>query len=277
MTQWTAVLLNRLGRWAKGWPLRVRYMLLGLVFAQGAPLGYFLLRCLEAGTLPNPSWLAAELAYEPWLYAYLLIPSSLMLGTLGWVLGKKSDLLRLQSMVDPLTGLLNRRQFDSTLAAEVARSVRYGLPLSLLLIDVDRLKLINDLHGHRLGDRALISVADAMRMVTRSADISARFGGDEFAVIAPSTSARAARELATRLRGAIQQVVPAASAGCLTELSVSIGVADLQSLSPREPTPQDLLEAADRAMYRAKANGRDRVEVFGNEDPQDAQVSLSAR
>ena len=184
---------------------------------------------------------------------WLLIGALLVLG--GWLFGRQEDRLRHISVTDSLTGLPNRREFEHRLPQEVERAVRHHLPLSLILVDVDRLKEINDHGGHRAGDRALIAVADALRGSCRSVDIPARVGGDEFAILAPTTSAPDAIQLAAR----VQATLRASSAAAGYQVSVSIGVADLDSAA-EVGTDRDLLEAADRALYQAKTAGRNRVE-----------------
>src|SRR5437763_8765578 len=110
------------------------------------------------------------------------------------------ELLEHRSVTDPLTGLFNRYHFDATMTREIARCRRYGVPLSLLLVDVDRLKLLNDRWGHHAGDQALSRVAVAIQKSLRGTDIAARLGGDEFAIILPDTDAVAGLILATRIR-----------------------------------------------------------------------------
>src|SRR3989454_6511003 len=110
------------------------------------------------------------------------------------------EVLEHRSVTDPLTGLFNRYHFDATMTREIARCRRYGVPLSLLLVDVDRLKLMNDRWGHHAGDQALGRVAVAIQKSLRGTDIAARLGGDEFAIILPDTDAVAALIVATRIR-----------------------------------------------------------------------------
>lgn len=174
----------------------------------------------------------------------------------GWLFGRQEDRLRRLSVTDPLTALANRRELERRLADERARARRHRQPTAVLLIDVDRLKDINDQRGHRAGDQALLAVAEALRAVTRATDLPARLGGDEFALLAPETSARDACSLASRLRAALAE----STAG--PGVTVSIGIADRAMAGPRGwDDPDALLEAADRALYLAKAEGRDRVVV----------------
>jgi diguanylate cyclase (GGDEF)-like protein len=158
--------------------------------------------------------------------------------------------------VDPLSGLANRRGFDDTLANEAARSLRYGRPLSLVLADIDDFKGTNDTHGHAAGDEVIRRVARALSDNARAADLVARYGGDEFAVLLPETGAREAFRLAERMREAVAGIsVP----GAARSINGSFGVATLESGG----SPDLLLSAADEALYEAKAAGRNRVVLSG--------------
>jgi diguanylate cyclase (GGDEF)-like protein len=127
--------------------------------------------------------------------------------------------------------------------------------LSLLLVDVDRLKRINDTHGHEAGDAALLLVAEAMRACSRETDTVARFGGDEFAWLAPFANASEAVELASRIRGELDS--RRRPAGIDDVVTVSVGVTDLTAVTQR--TPSELYRAADYALYEAKRRGRNCV------------------
>ncbi len=170
-------------------------------------------------------------------------------------------------MLDGLTGIGNRRSFDLALAREVAASARSGGALSLLLIDIDHFKRLNDSHGHSAGDECLRLIAATIEgRMRRPGDHCARFGGEEFAVLLPCTEEDGAALLAARLCEAVRGLdlsgVLAAGAGAPGGISVSIGVAALHDAAG----PQDgqaLVEAADKALYAAKQGGRDRVAVGG--------------
>lgn len=148
------------------------------------------------------------------------------------------------ALTDPLTGLYNRRKFDEALATESERARRYARPLSLIMIDLDDLKGINDAHGHPAGDVALRSVAEAILESTRKVDLAARFGGDEFVILLPEADLAEAEAVAKRIDGAI-----ASKPFEHGRISVSLGVAQW---STAYQSPQDFLGAADEAMYRAK-------------------------
>lgn len=163
------------------------------------------------------------------------------------------------SHTDPLTGLANRRSFIDTLLREFERSQRGNLPLALIMVDADHFKQINDHYGHLLGDQVLIALAEALQHFMRPYDTAARFGGEEFAVILPATDLDQALLVAGRLR---ERVAARLFTGALEglQVTVSLGVAALPH--PRILTPEQLLHAADTALYQAKHNGRDRVEAF---------------
>ena len=176
---------------------------------------------------------------------------------------------------DELTGLASRRLFAIRLREEILRAERTGELLSLLLIDVDNLKSINDNGGgHEAGDAALREVACGLRGACRTTDFAARFGGDEFAVIAPGADARHAMDLAARIR----QVLMASQKGRPSRaipLTVSIGVADLADSRAR--TAEGLCHAADKALYVAKSSGRDRAELAASKSAGMRPISLHPR
>lgn len=152
-----------------------------------------------------------------------------------------------EARTDPLTGLLNRRALDERLEAELARQDRSGGPLSLLLVDIDHFKRVNDEHGHAHGDDVLQGVADAMRRIARTADVLGRIGGDEFALLLGDTDEGGAWTAANRLLEGIREIGVTASVGAAT--AESSGHWDVSSL----------LRAADEALYEAKHAGRDRA------------------
>jgi len=160
---------------------------------------------------------------------------------------------------DPLTGLANRRRFGDAFATEWRRAHRDGRPLSIAVIDVDHFKLYNDRLGHQAGDTCLAAVAAAARdSVHRAGDLAARWGGEEFVLLLPETSEDGAAAVAEHLRALLAARAlahPAAAGACVT---VSVGVACAEGIALMGDTA-GLFAAADRAMYEAKATGRDRV------------------
>ena len=194
----------------------------------------------------------AELAADRLAYVYLILSTTTVFVSLGFLLGSQEDKLRKLALTDPLTGLLNRRYFTQRLAEELARSKRYDTPLSLLILDLDRLKAINDGYGHEAGDKAIKAVAQTLEATLRTSDIATRYAGDEFAALLPQTSAAEALGLAKRIGQRVRQLGYGPED---TQMSVSIGVADIDG----DMTAEELFAAADEALYAAKAAGRNNV------------------
>jgi len=163
------------------------------------------------------------------------------------------------SITDGLTGLFNHRHFQEVLEKELSRAERYSETLSLAMLDIDNFKNINDKHGHQFGDKVLKKISDIMTKSCRSSDTVARYGGEEFALILPKVTPRQAVMLSERLKEQITSGSKSLMRGKLP-LTVSIGIASF---------PQDarkrhgLIEKADKALYIAKAAGKDRVVEFG--------------
>src|SRR6185503_7510377 len=190
------------------------------------------------------------------IYGYLAVSTTVVFVVVGGILGLREDRLWARSTTDPATCLSNRRHFEESVSREIAYSAHSGSPLALLLIDVDGLKPINDERGHDAGDAALQLVAESLRQTCRSRDLAARWGGDEFVVLAPRTNGEQALILATRIRATLTSLA-SAQAGALPAVSVSIGISDLERAGGlREDV---LFVSADRALYQAKQSGRDRV------------------
>ena len=152
---------------------------------------------------------------------------------------------------DPVTGLWNRHYLDADLTAKIARAVALARPLSLLMIDIDRFKPINDRHGHAVGDKVLHAVATRLSGGIRVIDTLARFGGDEIALVMPDTTMDTASAVAERLRALVAEGTTEVPFG----VTISIGVAELNLNEPAN----SLLAKADGALYSAKLNGRNRV------------------
>ncbi|MBO6556242.1 MAG: sensor domain-containing diguanylate cyclase [Pseudomonadales bacterium] len=171
-------------------------------------------------------------------------------------------ILKELNTIDAVTGIRNRQYFDEVLDQEWRRARRQGYDISMLLLDIDHFKRVNDTYGHLAGDECLAAVAKAVdEMFNRPSDVVARYGGEEFAVILPYVSAANARNLAEQLRVAVEQSTYAADGNDLN-VTISIGIA---TMTPdEENAPRDLIGWADQVLYEAKASGRNRVCLHGN-------------
>jgi diguanylate cyclase (GGDEF)-like protein len=167
------------------------------------------------------------------------------------------------SRADSKTGLLNAATWEREATAEVTRAVRTRTPLAVALLDIDRFKVINDTYGHLAGDQVLKELARSLDSVLRDYDRAGRFGGEEFSLLLPQTRAVDAFRIAERVRASIAGlsiIVPGATGGERVHVTVSIGVAALDSGCKREYS--ELMAAADAALYRAKSGGRDQVQMI---------------
>jgi diguanylate cyclase (GGDEF)-like protein len=163
-----------------------------------------------------------------------------------------------QAITDPLTGLANRRQFFDTLEREFERAQRFGTPLSLIMLDIDNFKQMNDVRGHLAGDAVLHGTAGTIEGLIREIDLAARYGGEEFGVLLPQTNLEGAKNLAERLREAVSLRVVMFGEDQINGVTASFGVAS----GPRTNADHlDLVARADAALYRAKRAGKNRVEV----------------
>ena len=238
--------------------LRLLYTIIGLLLGIGAPIGAFIIRYLffqQVHAAP-----LADLAANRFFYAYQLIGSCLAFMISGFVAGVRAEQLRdaesfyhALSEHDALTGLYNARAFRSRYARLLERAARTGTAVSLLLIDVDHLKQVNDRYGHATGNKVLMHVANALRDAKRAEDSAARWGGDEFAILLDGADANSARRVADNALEHVKAKPVAFSRG-LT-VTITIGACTATHVT----ADADLFAAADRALYRAKREGRDRV------------------
>jgi len=243
--------------------LSTRYLLLGMLTGALSSAGLFLY-ALQQGR-----------SFDPWeMFAMTAASGMAALGVAGWMIGRRDDVLegrneelrqlseRLQALssTDPLTGIANRRTFDERMAIEVARANRYGTPLSLVMIDLDHFKELNDRFGHPVGDEVLKRVAQLIDREKRLGDVVARYGGEEFSAILPHTEPSAAMIWAERARQTIAATEVQSDGGAFN-VTASFGVV---GATPGRADPPALIEEADQALYQAKARGRNRVVMAGD-------------
>jgi diguanylate cyclase (GGDEF)-like protein len=174
-------------------------------------------------------------------------------------LKKSNELLKELSNTDPLTHLNNRRYLTKALNSELLRAERTGDCLSLIIVDIDHFKKINDTYGHQNGDKVLTTIADVTQAHLRCYDIAARYGGEEFVLVLPGTSLAGGTEVAERLRAEVEAI---SFAPPLDKLSVTISLGVALFPSPLTDDMESLIRQADEALYRAKQQGRNRVETM---------------
>ncbi|MEP5764598.1 MAG: GGDEF domain-containing protein [Halieaceae bacterium] len=198
------------------------------------------------------------------LRGFTLLVTVSLVGMSSWHYASQTELMSAtiyqQATHDHLTGLLNRRAFDETLQSEIDRASRNGDWLSLIVADVDHFKNFNDLNGHIAGDECLRRVSDTMAAsFQRSSDAVGRWGGEEFAVILPSTDNIQAERLANELREKIANTPLTGANGQPQSITITLGVGCIRG--KRRIDPSELVELADQALYRGKQDGRNRVNV----------------
>ena len=231
------------------------YVLLAFIVCFIAGYLYYLVR-------EQDSFATAEDLIAPAMFfmgaAFVALVARIMLRTTRDLL--RVSALEAETITDALTGVNNRRAFDQRWPAELARARRFRLPITLLIVDIDHFKSVNDSYGHATGDQVLIAVGRLIGESLRNCDVAARYGGEEFAVIATHTRPDAALKVAERMRAAVEAQARRALGASAAErsITVSIGVAGCDDASV---DCKDLFERADAALYRAKESGRNRVEI----------------
>lgn len=170
------------------------------------------------------------------------------------------------SKTDPLTGVANRRHFDSVLKSEVNRNARLESNCALILLDIDHFKRINDTYGHPTGDRVICCLADTCVSLSREIDLVARLGGEEFAIILPNTKIKDAKNLAERIRLHIENIEVKSDSGEPVKWTISLGISSLfanqQTKQTKECLAESMIQQADSALYEAKNSGRNRTVLY---------------
>lgn len=240
---------------------QLTYPVIGALLGAGAPIGSFLLRFLTFASVRQQP--LDDLRTNVFFYLYDLLGTSLVFATVGFIAGRHADRLRRGeafyhdlSEHDALTGLHNDRAFMDRYRRALERAVSTQQPLAILLLDVDQLKAINDAFGHPTGNQALIHVADALRRSKRAADIAARWGGDEFAILLEGADAAAATRVAEGVIAHLRST-PLRMENTSAPVSVTIGICT----SAQPSASSDLFAAADRALFAGKARGRNTIEI----------------
>ena len=199
---------------------------------------------------------ASNLVTATWLLESFAAINLISLGLILMISQRLQLELDRQASYDGLTGSLNRRAFERAAEGEWSRAVRHDLPLSVLVLDLDHFKALNDTHGHDAGDLWLKAFADLCRGLLRREDLLCRYGGEEFLALLPQTSEEAAMQVAERIRRSVEGMRVARD-GADIAVTVSIGVA---SWNETVLDLKAMIAAADRALYKAKATGRNRIE-----------------
>lgn len=248
----------------QGWdvPHELRYAALGALLGLGSPLGAFLLRWWEAAPRLFPLWAHMELKYNLVFYGYMGVGSVVAFVAFGFYVGRQieghrvhnRDLrrrvedLHLRSVTDGLTGAFSHAYLQEVLALELAQAMDGRRPLSVLMLDLDDFKKLNDGKGHLFGDRVLKELTETASMNIRHEDVLGRYGGEEFLVIMPGADAAVARTVAERVRRSFER------AGYTT---VSIGAATFSGEAPADA--RAMIARADAKLYEAKRSGKNKV------------------
>ncbi|MDR0786428.1 MAG: GGDEF domain-containing protein [Gemmatimonadota bacterium] len=257
----------------------------GLLFALGAPFGWLVIRLFTGAPM------LGELSLNSRLYLYLTLATAIAFMAFGYLLGKREEELmyitrRLNDLAvtDALTGLRNARYYHARLDEEYAASRRTGQPFSIIVLDLDFFKEINDEHGHTAGDLVLTGVAKTIAETARLHETAARVGGEEFALLMPNGTVEEAFEVAERIRRMIGEMtitIPPTEENGNEEKVISVTASAGVASTERLPglTARQLFMAADEALYQAKDRGRNRtveaVEGMGEAGVEEAEIETA--
>jgi diguanylate cyclase (GGDEF)-like protein len=215
----------------------------------GSPLGWLLLQLLQGQTL------VAQLTDHRGLYLYMCIGTLVTFGCFGWYVGLNEQKRKELSIKDALTQCFNFRYFHLRFEEELHRAQRSEQVLSLLILDIDKFKLVNDTYGHPVGDKVLINTAHTVAHNLRSYEVLCRIGGEEFAILALQSPLDDALEIAHRIKDRVKSSTLELENGTAIQVTISIGVATYT----KGDNIDSMLSRADKALYEAKENGRDCV------------------
>lgn len=252
------------------WPRKhqITYALMGVLLGLGAPLGSLAWRVLGKGTGDLWQRLALEWSLASYFYWYMTIGTVIAFALFGYVLGIRGDALEKEkkradalAIHDGLTHLYNHRYLQDHLAAEMERAQRYKTPLTCVMLDIDNFKAVNDTYGHPFGDHVLKIASRIFREQVRRVDTVGRYGGEEFLLLMPHTTAREVLPLAERIRAEVQDY-PFHTNGEPIHVTISIGIATHDPRSQGAVNKSDLLKAADEALYSAKKSGKNQTQIW---------------
>jgi diguanylate cyclase (GGDEF)-like protein len=242
------------------------FMFMPLVLFQGFSLRLNLGYTFVAAATPH-LLAAADFAhgFQHHHYAVLIWPTAVMTMLVQFAFAlnylrryESERALELASNTDPMTGVSNRRHFMPLLRQEIIRGCRLSHRISLLMLDIDHFKKINDSYGHPTGDLVICALASICRKASREIDVVARLGGEEFAILLPETGIQEALAVAERIRAAVENTLVKSLGDVEFRFTVSIGVAEQQ---PEDKSEETLIGMADTALYQAKTSGRNRVQI----------------
>ncbi|MBI3299098.1 MAG: GGDEF domain-containing protein [Elusimicrobia bacterium] len=254
------------------WPYHLVFAGIGAVLGLGSPIGAFLARWWRADPVIFSLWARMDLSDNFFFYGYMGVGTILAFAAFGWYAGKhieshrvhNQDLrrrveeLHLRSVTDGMTGAFSHAYLQEALSIELERARREGHPLSVLMLDLDDFKKLNDGHGHLFGDRVLKELTETASMNIRQEDVLGRYGGEEFLVIMPGADAEVAAQVAERVRKAFERasIVPI-HGGVPVRTTVSIGAASGDGRDGLDAL--GLIALADKRLYAAKRAGKNRV------------------
>lgn len=240
---------------------RDRYMLWGIILGLGAPLGALVFRNISAGPETLLRTVIREWNNARFYYLYMTLGTLPVFALFGHLLGIRNEELNLLSITDGLTGIFNHRYLHEVLGLEVRRAERYGKPVSILMIDIDDFKRVNDRCGHPFGDEVLEETGRLIRSSVRDTDVVGRYGGEEFLVIMPQTTSEEAIPLAERILRSLR-AHPYRYVGDLVPVTASMGLATYPAPELGIKSKDGLLSAADQALYKSKRLGKNQVTVW---------------
>lgn len=253
---------------------RKLYSAAGVLLGLGAPLGAIVGKALWVNRGWWLAWWRQEWGFNSYFYIYMTVGCVLVFALFGFFLGRRADAqeresgalsdtfqtLNLLAIKDGLTGLFNHRYLQERLAIEMESADRYKAPLSCLMLDIDDFKSVNDTHGHPFGDSVLTRVARIIRENVRKIDTAGRYGGEEFLILMPQSTAAMSQVVAERIRKAIA-AFPFKSQEGSVHVTLSVGIATYPMPGVGADDKTSFLKGVDKALYHAKRGGKNQTFV----------------